>query len=87
MIDMLDDTVNTVKIPRRNALANGAIHHPISAPKNQEIFEKVFISSGLLNASKLIFVKKSNFERAIRALLMEKGVRIKRILFPKSKRW
>lgn len=85
LLSYLDDSFSITSIDKRGALANGAIHYPIKAPKSRMHFANVFIRYGLRSANKLIVVKLSNIERKVKAIILKCGVKIKRIIIPSSK--
>ena len=85
LVHLVDSDFNLVHIPKRNALANGAIHHPISAPKGYRKYREVFVTKGILAAHRLFFVRKSNVKRKINTFVMKYGIKIKRLIFPKSR--
>lgn len=85
LIRLVGDDFNLIRIPKRNALANGAIHHPISAPEGYRKYREVFVNKGIFVAHELPFVRKSNFKRKINAFVMKYGLKIKRLIFPGSR--
>ncbi len=74
-----------IEIPRRNATGNGAITRAIPAPEKHEEFEKVFVESGLMTASRLRFVISSNIKRSVKASMMEWAVKVKRMIMPSTR--
>ena len=85
LIHLVGDDFNLIHIPKRNALANGAIHHPISAPNGYKKYREVFVDKGILAAHRLPFVRRANFKRKINAFVMKYGLKIKRLIFPNSR--
>lgn len=85
LMDIVDTSLNIARISRRNALANGAIHHPISKPQGAIQYRAIFQTSGLNKAHSLWMVTISNLERTIKASCMKLAVKIKRIVKPSSK--
>lgn len=85
LVHLVGDDFNLIHIPRKNALANGAIHHPISAPDGYRKYREVFVSKGILAAHRLSFVRRSNFNRKINSFVMKYGLKIKRLIFPGSR--
>ncbi|WP_297960247.1 Coenzyme F420 hydrogenase/dehydrogenase, beta subunit C-terminal domain [uncultured Ruminococcus sp.] len=74
-----------IEIPRRNAIGNGAITRAIPAPAKHEEFEKFFVEKGLISASRLRFVIKSNIERSIKASMLKFAVKVKRFFLPSTR--
>ncbi len=85
LLSIVRKDVDMVEIPKRNALANAAIHHPISAPKGTAKYKQVFLKSGLNRANRMLLVYKSNFKRSCKSNIMVIAVKLKRFLFPKSR--
>lgn len=85
LIQLIEDDFNLISIPKRNALANGAIHRAISAPEGFKKYREVFVTEGILAAHKLSFVRKSNLKRKVNAFVMKCGLKIKRLVFPHSR--
>ena len=75
------DDFNLVRIPKRDALANGTIHRPISAPEGYRKYHEVFENKGISVVHVLPFVRRSNFKRKINAFVMKYGSKIKRLIF------
>lgn len=85
LLESLDDAMNVVRIPRRNALANGAIHHPIDKPRGALKYRDIFLKEGLEAAHRKWFVTKSNIQRRSKSALMNYAVKMKRIICPRSR--
>lgn len=85
LILLIESSSNVIQIPRGNALANGAIHHPIAAPKGNVEYKQVYLKQGLNKAHGMWRVTKSNVERIIKAQFLKIAVKIKRIIFPNSR--
>ncbi len=85
LISLLEKNMNIVSIPERNALANGAIHHPIAAPKGYAKYKQIYLRQGLSKAHSMWIVVLSNYKRFCKAVFLKIAVKIKRKLWPISR--
>lgn len=85
LISLVEKKLSVIQIPRKNALANAAIHHPIAAPNGNMKYKKMYLNCGLIKAHSMWMVFKSNLERAFKAKVLSLAVKVKRVLRPNSR--